>query len=173
MIRETQARGMQQHRPHRQRHAQSHRPAIRESDTQIANRVYHETSGLRPTTLHGPGSPDDLSDARRRLAAVIVNGKADGNPAITGANQLSGQEQQAIHHYPPAQAAHEDSLDAARAGLANGPQPSAGTNFYLDYGQRTPPWAAGKTPRAVYGPFLNAAGGGDVPRGSRVRIKVY
>ena len=42
-------------------------------------------------------------------------------------------------------------------------------HFYLDYGQGQPKWAAGKETTS-YGPFKNAAGGGDVPKGADVKI---
>ena len=43
------------------------------------------------------------------------------------------------------------------------------THLYLDYGQKAPSWAAGKE-TTTCGPFKNAAGGGDVPKGAHVKI---
>ena len=44
-------------------------------------------------------------------------------------------------------------------------------HFYLDYsGERKPDWAVGKK-TTTYGPFTNASGGGDVPKGD-VRIVI-
>lgn len=150
-----------QHPAHRQGHQ------IAKSAHQVANSIYNETSGLRPVTKRGPGSADELHDARTHIGRIAHFGKA-----TVASDVLSPPEARAIKSYPPARAAYEDSQRAAREAFV-GPDPTGGaTHFYLDYGQKPPSWAAGKTAVAVFGPFKNVAGGGDVRKGAMVKIVI-
>jgi hypothetical protein len=67
--------------------------------------------------------------------------------------------------------AHGESVYAAhRAGKQADPTGGA-THFYFDYGQTSAPsW--GKQAVVTYGPFRNAAGGGDVDKGANVKIVI-
>lgn len=160
-----------QHSAHQQPHE-----VKPESPKQNANRVYNETSGLRPTTKHGPGSVDDLHTARLYIAHVLGNREATGKAGIVAPDQLPLREAHAIHTYPPAKEAYHDSLSAAQK-AGSTPDPTKGAkNYYLDYGQGPPPWAAGKKPIAVFGPFVNASGGGGMhnpKKGDKVHIRIY
>jgi hypothetical protein len=44
--------------------------------------------------------------------------------------------------------------------------------FYFDDGRGPPKFAEGKKPAAVFGPFLNEAGGGDVGKGKSGRVVI-
>ena len=147
-------------------------PRSRTDDVSVGNSVYNETSGLRPTSPTGEGSAQDLSDARVGLAGVTKNRYAAGTAVGKGTapGQLAGSEASAVKTYPPAKQAYEDSR--AAAGKAHR-DPKGPQGFYLDHGQPKPAWAVGKEPRESYGPFRNAAGGGDVPKGAKVWIRVY
>jgi hypothetical protein len=142
------------------------------TDETIGNFIYNETSGLRPTSHAGKGSPEDLHDAR--VEAGIVGKTLDakghklGKP-LTATTQLTSKEENAVRNFDPARRAYEDSQAAAKkaSGDKNGP-----THFYLDHGQPKPKWAEG-TPKESYGPFRNAGGGGDDPKGAKVWIRVY
>ena len=147
-------------------------PKPSETPVQRANRIYNETSGLRPVAHQGPGSPDDLSNGREHAANVVHNLEKTGRLANVASDKLTPSEAHAIKAYPPAAAAYRDSLRAAQS-VGHGPDPTGGaTHFYLDYGQKPPDWAAGKKPVATFGPFRNVAGGGDVPKGAMVRIVI-
>lgn len=145
----------------------------RVSDDTIGNIIYNETSGLRPTADTGDGSPQNLHDARIGAGTVAktldTNGKRLGKPE-TAPTQLTHKEAQATRNGGAAKHAYEDSQAAARraSGDKNGP-----THFYLDHRQSKPPWAKGKEPKQSYGPFRNTSGGGDVPKGAKVWIRVY
>ena len=138
----------------------------------LANRIYNESSGLRPTAPKGPGSAEDLHDARTYMGHVIRNREAAGTGGGVAHAQLGKQEAQAVQTYPPARAAYQDSQHAAERARSGPDQTGGARNFYLDYGQGAPPWARGKAPVATFGPFLNRAGGGDVPRGAKTTIVV-
>lgn len=58
---------------HQHSAARKGHPKSSESPVQRANRIYNETSGLRPVTHQGPGSPDDLSNGREHAANVVHN----------------------------------------------------------------------------------------------------
>lgn len=143
---------------------------------QDANRVYNETSGLRPTAKLGAGSAQDLHSARFYIAHVLGNREATGRIGIVAPRTLRPGEAHAIHAYRPAMEAYGDSLSAAQK-AASTPDPTGGaTNYYLDYGQDPPSWAVDKKPVAVFGPFLDASGSGGVhnpKKGDKVHIRVY
>jgi hypothetical protein len=156
-----------------QNHSQLRVQTKRVTDDTIGNVIYNETSGLRPTSETGEGSPQDLHEARVGAGTVAktldANGKKLGKP-LTVTTQLTSKEAKAVRTYDPAKHAYEDSQAAARKASRdkNGP-----THFYLDHGQPKPKWAEGTTPKQCYGPFRNVAGGGDIPKGARVWIRVY
>jgi hypothetical protein len=143
------------------------------SDDAVGNLIYNETSGLRPTSETGEGSPQNLHEARVAAGTVAktldANGKKLGKP-LTVATQITSKEAMAVRSYDPAKHAYEDSQTAASKASRdrNGP-----THFYLDHGQPKPRWADGTTPKQSYGPFQNVAGGGDVPKRAKVWIRVY
>jgi hypothetical protein len=143
------------------------------TDDRIGNLIYNETSGLRPTSETGKGSPQDLHEARVGAGTVAKNldskGQKLGKP-LTAPTELTRKEAKAVRNYSPAKHAYEDSQAAASkaSGDKSGP-----THFYLDHGQGKPKWAEGKAPKQSYGPFRNDAGHGDVPKGAKVWIRVY
>lgn len=79
-------------------HLKRHKPS---TPTQTANSIYNETSGLRPVTKRGPGSADDLSEARSHVAPIVKAGKFP-----VASDRLSKSAIQAIRSYPPARAAY-------------------------------------------------------------------
>lgn len=145
----------------------------RVTDETVGNLIYNETSGLRPTSDAGKGSSQDLHEARVGAGTVAktldANGHKLGAP-LTVTTQITSKEGKAVQTYDPARHAYEDSQAAAKKASSdkNGP-----THFYLDHDQRKPRWAEGKEPKQSYGPFRNVAGGGDVPKGAKVWIRVY
>lgn len=153
----------------------AHHSAQPELPSQNANRVYNETSGLRPTSRNGVhGTEADLQAARIAISHVIRNRQAQGTFGGVAPNALTHSESRAVGHYPPARNAYQNSAHAAQV-AASGPDPTRGaTHFYLDFGQPPPAFARGKTPVASYGPFSNAGGGGDVQKDSkRVIIRIF
>lgn len=167
-----QHHAIQNHHPaHNQPHA-----AAPKSPSQIANSVYNETSGLRSVTERGPGSAEDLHTARVYISHVIQNRDAAGTDKLVAPTTLRPAELHATKTYPPAHEAYEDSVKAARNAASSQDPTGDAKNYYLDYGQNPPPWAANKKPVAVFGPFLNAAGGGGMhnpKKGDKVMIRVY
>jgi RHS repeat-associated protein len=125
------------------------------------NIVYNETGGLRPKSKDGSGSSQDLHDSRVAVADVIDNRNKAGAKGGVASDAVSAKERNNPQY--------KDS-QAAASEAANSPDRTGGsTHFYLDYGQPKPSWANGKATTS-YGPFVNAAGGGDVPKGADVRI---
>lgn len=138
----------------------------------LGNRIYNETSGLRPTAPQGPGSAEDLHNARLHMGHVIRNREAKGTAGAVAPPVLRTAEAEAVRTFPPAREAFQDSQRAAQTAHTEPDRTGGATHFYLDYAQKPPNWALGKTPLATFGPFVNPAGGGDVPRGARVKIVV-
>jgi len=125
------------------------------------NVVYNETGGLRPKAKDGSGSSQNLHDSRVAVADVIDNRNKAGAKGGVASDAVSAKERNNPQY--------KDS-QAAASEAANSPDRTGGsTHFYLDYGQPKPSWANGKATTS-YGPFVNAAGGGDVPKGADVRI---
>lgn len=137
-----------------------------EHETRIANRVYNETGGLRPkpdAKSGAPGSAEDLHKARVAISHVAQNREKSGRRGGIAPDRASSVGQKT----PQYKDSHAAAIEAA-----HGPDVTGGSEyFYLDYGQRVPNWAQGKKTTS-YGPFENAAGGGDVPKGDDVRIVV-
>jgi hypothetical protein len=163
----------EQARQSRRKQTQEQAQRERTTDETVGNIIYNETAGLRPTSNTEKGSSQDLHQARVRAADVIKNldtsGKKLGTP-LTAPTQLTTREAKAVANAGPARDAYEDSQTAARtaSGDRNGPK-----QFFLDYGQPKPSFARGRKPKESYGPFRNAAGGGDVPKGKNVWIRLY
>lgn len=128
---------------------------------------------MRPISSTNDGNTQDLHEGRTAIASVAKNLDADGKrlgKPLTAPTRLSSREAKAAEHPGPAKTAYEDSQIAAQkaVGDKNGPE-----KFYLDYGQTKPSWTKDKQPTQSYGPFRNSAGGGDVPKGAKVWIRVY
>jgi hypothetical protein len=130
--------------------------------------IYNETAGLR----------GNLTQGRMAIGHVAVNREQAGIRGGIASSQLSPSADLALQRNDPAAvAAYFDALNAASdvlSGRACGVQdPTRGAqHFILDYSQRKPVWARG-APRLSYGPFVNAGGGGDVPRRATVFIRIY
>jgi hypothetical protein len=138
----------------------------------LANRIYNESSGLRPSTSKGPGSTEDLHNASVYIGHVIRNREVAGAPVEVAPDHLRKQEAQAVTTYPPARQAYQDSKHAAQSAHSQLDPTGGAQHFYLDSGKGPPKWAVGKKPVATFGPFINPAGGGDVPRGAEARIVI-
>ena len=142
----------------RQNHPQLQAQAKRVTDDTIGNIIYNETSGLRPTSETGEGSPQDLHEARVGAGTVAKSLYADGQKLgkpLTAPTELTSKEAKAVRSYSPAKHAYEDSQAAASKASRDKSGP---THFYLDHGQPKPRWAKGKEPKQSYGPFRNVAG---------------
>ena len=127
---------------------------------QVGNVVHNETGGLRPKAKEGSGSSQDLHNAKVAVADVVKNREKAGNNGGVASDKVSSKERNTPQYKDSQKAAAE----AARSDVTGG-----STHFYLDYGQKPPSWAAGKE-TTTFGPFKNAAGGGDVPKGADVKI---
>jgi hypothetical protein len=159
-------------------HSAKHRAHTNGHDTAtsidgVTNQVYNETSGLRPGSLRGPGSDLELQQARVWIAHVIQNRAARMIRGGIAYDRLTGAEPAAVRVFlSKAYDAYGASHHAARLSK-NQPDPTGGAaQFYLDYGQGSPPWAKGEKPVRSFGPFFNKAGRGDVPKGKMTRIVV-
>ncbi len=152
-------------------HAGRHQTPSAPSD-QVANTIYNETSGLRPTAPKGPGSAEDLHNARVHMEHVIGNREAAKTPGGVAPDHLGKKEAQAVRTYPPARQAYQDSQHTAERARSERDPTGGATHFYLDSGKAPPNWAVGKKPVATFGPFDNPAGRGDVPKGAKTRIVI-
>lgn len=143
-----------------------HTKPVPESEAIIGNRVYNETGGLRPKAgakSGESGSAEDLHNARVAMADVARNRQKEGTTGGVAPGRVDPLGQKTAQ-YKDAQGA---ASEAARS-----PDVTKGSgNFYLEYGQGPPNWAKGKK-MTSYGPFKNASGGGDVPKGHDVRIVI-
>jgi RHS repeat-associated protein len=127
------------------------------------NIVYNETGGLRPEAKDGSGSSQDLHDSRVAVADVVDNRNKAGAKGGVASDAVSAKERNNPQY--------KDSQAAASEAANSHDRTGGSTHFYLDYGQPKPSWANGKATTS-YGPFVNAAGGGDVPKGADVRIVI-
>lgn len=138
----------------------------KESQTRIGNRVYNETGGLRSKAGAKPGEPssaEDLHNGRVAIADVIQNREEVG--------KYNGVATNKIHKGATDTPQYRDAQNAASEAVRTPGEARGSENFYLDHGQPQPKWAEGKR-KTSYGPFTNAAGGGDVPKGKDVRIVI-
>jgi hypothetical protein len=139
----------------------------------IANQIYNETAGLRTTARQGPGSDVDLQEARRAIGHVIHNRAAGGIAGGLASPELNSKEESAIKSlYMPAYDAYGESHSAAQVSGSRRDSTGGALYFYFDDGRRPPKFAEGKKPAAVFGPFLNEAGGGDVGKGKSGRVVI-
>ena len=128
---------------------------------QVGNIVHNETGGLRPEAKEGSGSSQDLHNAKVAISDVVKNREKSGVNGGVASDKVSSKERNTSQY--------KDAQQAA-AQAARSPDVTGGSkHFYLDYGEKAPSWAAGKE-TTTYGPFKNAAGGGDVPKGAVVKI---
>jgi len=110
----------------------------------VANQVYNETSGLRPTDKNGtgPGSDWDMQQGRKAMAHVIQNRAKGGTRGGLAALhiQSTGDARDIKIIGTPAYDAHGESVYAAHR-ASKQPDPAGGAKyFYLDRGQTPPPW---------------------------------
>lgn len=141
----------------------------------VANQIYNETAGLRPTSKNGTGSGTDwdMQQARRSIAHVIHNRAAVEMRGGLASDQLAPREIRAIEKIgSPAYNAHGASLDAAHAAAIYPDSTGGAMYFYLEHGQGSPGWAAGKKLIGEYGPFRDSAGKGPLKDAS-TRVRVY
>jgi len=141
------------------------------SDLQIqqaANVVYNEAAGLRPTTSRGPGSPEELSNARTAMARVLYNRWLPGRAGGHAPGRLTQKGKAAVQSDPRARDIYLDGQRGAER-AAHMPDRTRGaqTFYHALEGQKRPPWAQG-TPVQRFGPFLNTA-----PGHRRVGARVY
>ncbi len=152
------------------RHHRRSKPPNRKPGSRSARIVFNETSGLRP----GNNNPEDLHDARVSIAHTILNAAGMRHRPRTVGDTLTTSAARAIGRDPDAMAAWADSQAAATEAGATADNTSGAIHFFLDYeGATRPAWATEDRETASYGPFTNAAGGGDVPEGAAVTIRVY
>lgn len=141
----------------------------------VANQIYNETSGLRATVKigTGPGTDWDMQQARKSIAHVVQNRAEAGIRGGLAADHLAPPEMRAIGTIAsPAYDAHGASLAAAHD-AARHRDPTGGARFfYLDHGQPSPSWAAGRQLVGDFGPFSNTSGKGRL-KNAPTRIKVY
>ncbi len=136
-----------------------------QKQTNNGNVIYNETDGLRPTGKEGAGSAANLHSSRVGIGHVLINregGHIPGGVARSTVPPRDGNNPQ-----------YRDSQSAAAQAARTPDNTHGATHFYLHWdNQPAPSWARGKTPVATFGPFLNAAGGGDVPKGADVWIVI-
>jgi RHS repeat-associated protein len=138
-------------------------PPPTQQQTNNGNVIYNETSGLRTTGKNGAGNGQDLHNSRVGIGHVLLNRERAGVKGGVASDRVSSRDRRTAQ-YRDAQAA---AAEAVRS-----PDNTRGSqHFYLDYGQPKPSWARGQE-TITYGPFLNAAGGGDVPQGADVYIVI-
>lgn len=138
----------------------------------LANMLMNEVRGLR-------GKREFLHKAQVAMGHVALNRAKLGGNWVTGTalppEELNPAEAEAIaNRYRPSVEAYTDAKAAAAEVVLNPNQdPTGGARFYiLDYGQRLPSYYRGG-PALEFGPFINAAGGGDVPKGATVYIRIF
>lgn len=160
-----QGRHVWLHEPHWNHHRPDRRPG-----SKLARIILNETSGLRP----GNRNPEDLHDARVAMAHAQLNASGMQHPPSTVSDILTPSAAQAILRDPEAKAAWDDAQAAVREAAQSADGTDGAIHFFLDYEGEVPPtWATEDQETANYGPFINLAGGGDVPRGERVTIRLY
>jgi len=133
---------------------------------QLTYIIYNETSSLR-----GSG----LGVAQLSMAYVLQNRWNAGIKGGIASDKLSMQAAKAIAGgYPPAVKIYNSAAAAAKQALAcpNNDPTHGARNYYLDYGQPPPWWASSLNLIESFGPFINSSGGGDVPAGVSVNIRI-
>jgi RHS repeat-associated protein len=149
-------------------------PEAQKQNSQAVSTVYNETGGLKPDPSSDPNSAAHLQTARQNVAHVYKNTKGKGFQSI---DHLSGREKAALAHgNPDSVAAYSSSEQAVAAANRDRGDPTGGaTHIYLydlspNSAQHVPAWVTNGNPTTVEGPFINAAGGGDVEVGAPVLI---
>ena len=134
------------------------------NDQRVGNVVHNETGSLRPSAKEGAGSSQDLHNAKVGIAHVVDNRESAGTNGGVASDSVSSAEKR-TSQYKDAQTA---------AAQANGsPDTTHGAkNYVLDYGQKMPKWVGKMQTVQSFGPFLNSSGGGDVPKGAQVTIRI-
>ena len=156
------------------REAEAQQQAQNQRNSAEVNTIYNETSGLRPDPSSDPNSAQNLDTARQNAAHVYENTNGNGFQA---GDTLSGREQSAIKNgSPDAVAGYESSQKAVAAAHQDRTDPTQGaTHIYIydlspNSTQHVPAWVTNGNPTTVQGPFINAAGGGDVSKGAPVLV---
>lgn len=142
----------------------------------IGNQVYNETARLRPTskTGIGPGTDWDMQQARKAIAHVIQNRAAVKMLGGLGSDNIAPQEAKATKSMGSAAYDAHGGSQAAAHDAGKNPDPTGGAKFfYLDHGQKEPPFAVGKKPVATFGPFSNSNDKGGIKKGAEIWIPVY
>ena len=136
--------------------------------------VYNETGGLRPDSSSDPNSAQNLQTARKNVAHVYKNTHGRGFQSL---NHLTARARAALRgRDPDAVAAYDSSRSAVNAAYHDRTDPTGGANHIYLYdlspnsSQHVPSWVTNGNPTTVEGPFINAAGGGDVRAGDLVLI---
>ena len=95
-------------------------------------------------------------------------------PPATVTDILTPSAARSILTDAAAKGAWTDSQDAVREAATSDDDTNGAVHFFLDYpGVSRPHWATDDRESSHYGPFVNAAGGGDVPRGAQVTVRTY
>ncbi len=160
--------------PHTRRHGRDDYDAAA-APAEVGNQIYNESSGLRPTDKsgNGSGSDFDLQQAREAMAHVIQNRAAHkirgglASPTIGSPSDLRDIGKIGSKAYD----AHGASVYAAQHASKHPDSTNGAKHFYLDDGTH-PDRDGNKNAVAVFGPFRNAAGGGDTAKGKNVRILI-
>jgi hypothetical protein len=140
----------------------------------ITNQIYNETATLRPAGELGKGSDVDLQD-RLAMAHVIHNRAGAKRRGGLASDELHPKEAAAVKRFP---SSAYDAYGGSRhvsAVAGSRRDPTGGAQFfYLDHGQPEPPWAVGKEPVAVFGPFRNTVPEKRAPKHNAMEtIKIY
>lgn len=154
----------------KQRGLQTHNRPKRRPGDRTARIIFNETSGLRPAN----GNSDDLHDARMAMAHAILNGRSMRHRPSTVTDLLTPSSAEAILTDPEARAACVDAQAAVREAASSADDTKKAVHFLLDSpGANRPNWATDDRETANYGPFINAAGGGDVKHRAHVTVRIY
>jgi RHS repeat-associated protein len=148
--------------------------AAQQQNGQAVATVYNETGGLRPDASSDPNSAQNLQTARKNVAHVYKNTHGRGFQSL---RHLTARARAALRGGDPdAVAAYDSSRSAVNAAYHDRTDPTGGANHIYLYdlspnsSQHVPSWVTNGNPTTVEGPFINAAGGGDVRAGDLVLI---
>jgi hypothetical protein len=138
--------------------------------TKAARIIFNETSGLRAPK----GGAEDLHDGRVAIAHALGNGARMSRPPATVTDVLNHAAARSILTDPAAKAAWADSQGAVLEAAKSRDDTNGAVHFFPDYpGAPQPDWATVERETSHYGPFVNAAGGGNVPLGAEVTIRTH
>jgi hypothetical protein len=142
----------------------SNMATIRINTKRVANIVDNETAGLRPSSTLGSGSEQDLYNATIGLAHVVDNRKKAGMRRGVASDRVRNAERKTQQY--------RDAQTAVAEANASPDTTNGACNYVLDYGQKMPEWVARMETVQSFGPFVNQSGGGDVPKGAQVVIRI-